>query len=124
MFNLFKKKEVEALTQTETTFTAYVKMNAAEAKQLSDIKHNTVVKQMVECWVEKSYIKICAAAEKGLYSVEVQCPIARDLTMDDLAMMKDIADEFEKRMDELGYEIEFNSTLYTVAHINWKDGGQ
>ena len=49
MFNLFKKKEVEAPTQT--TFTAYVKMNAAEAKQLSDIKHSTVVKQMVECWV-------------------------------------------------------------------------
>jgi hypothetical protein len=94
MFNLFKKKEVEAPTQT--TFTAYVKMNAAEAKQLSDIKHSTVVKQMVECWVEKSYIKICAAAEKGLYAVEVQCPIARELTMDDLAMMKDIADEFER----------------------------
>ena len=122
MFNLFKKKEVEAPTQT--TFTAYVKMNAAEAKQLSDIKHSTVVKQMVECWVEKSYIKICAAAEKGLYSVEVQCPIARELTMDDLAMMKDIADEFEKRMDELGYETWFNSTLYTVAHIDWKGGGQ
>jgi uncharacterized protein YjaG (DUF416 family) len=122
MFNLFKKKEVEIPTQT--TFTAYVKMNAAEAKQLSDIKHSTVVKQMAECWVEKSYIKICAAAEKGLYSVEVQCPIAKDLTMDDLAMMKDIADEFERRMDELGYETEFNSTLYTVAHINWKGGGQ
>jgi hypothetical protein len=44
--------------------------------------------------------------------------------MDDFAMMKDIADEFERRMDELGYEIEFNSTLYTVARINWKDGGQ
>jgi uncharacterized protein YjaG (DUF416 family) len=122
MFNLFKKKEVEIPTQT--TFTAYVKMNAAEAKQLSDIKHSTVVKQMAECWVEKSYIKICAAAEKGLYSVEVQCPTARELTMDDLAMMKDVADEFERRMDELGYETEFNSTLYTVAHINWKDGGQ
>lgn len=122
MFNLFKKKEVE--TPTETTFTAYVKMNAAEAKQLSDIKHGTFVKQMAECWVEKSYIKICAAAEKGLYSVEVQCPMARELTMDDLAMMKDIADEFEKRMAELGYETEFNSTLYTVAHIDWKEGGQ
>jgi hypothetical protein len=122
MFNLFKKKEVEVPTQT--TFTAYVKMNAAEAKQLANIKRNTVVKQMAECWVEKSYIEIGKAAEKGFYAVEVQCPIARELTMDDLAMMKDIADEFEKRMDELGYETEFNSTLYTVAHINWKDGGQ
>jgi hypothetical protein len=122
MFNLFKKKEAEVPTQN--TFTAYVKMNAAEAKRLSDIKHNSTVKQMAECWVEKSYIKISKAAEKGLYSVEVQCPIARELTMDDLAMMKDIADEFEKRMDELGYETEFNSTLYTVAHINWKGGGR
>ncbi len=122
MFNLFKKKEAEAPTQT--TFTDYVKMNAAEAKQLSDIKHNTVVEQMAECWVEKSYIEICAAAEKGLYSVEVQCPTTRGLTMEDLAIMKDIADEFERRMDELGYETEFNSTLYTVAHIDWKEGGQ
>lgn len=122
MFNLFKKKEAEAPAQT--TFTAYVKMNAAEAKQLSDIKHSTVVKQMAECWVEKSYIEISKAAEKGLYSVEVQCPMARELTMEDLAMMKDVSNEFEKRMAELGYETEFNSTLYTVAHIDWKDGGQ
>ena len=121
MFTLFKKK-TEA--PTETTFTTYVKMNAAEAKQLSDIKHDTFVKQMAECWVEKNYIEISKAAEKGLYSVEVQCPMARELTMDDLAMMKDISKEFEKRMDELGYETEFNSTLYTVAHIDWKDGGQ
>ena len=99
-------------------------MNAAGAKQLADIKRNTVVKQMAECWVEKSYIEISEAAEKGLYAVEVQCPVARELTMEDLAMMKDVADEFEKRMDELGYETEFNSTLYTVAHIDWKGGGQ
>ena len=122
MFNLFKKKEAEVLTQT--TFTTYIKMNAAEAKQLSDIKHDTFVKQMAECWVEKSYIQISEAAEKGLYSVEVQCPMARELTMEDLAMMKDISNEFEKRMAELGYEVEFNSTLYTVAHIDWKDGGK
>lgn len=122
MFNLFKKKEVEDPTQA--TFTTYVKMNTAEAKRLSDIKHNTTVKQMAECWVEKSYIEISKAAEKGFYAVEVQCPTARELTMDDLAMMKDVADEFEKRMDELGYETEFNSTLYTVAHIDWKGGGQ
>lgn len=122
MFNLFKKKEAEV--PTEVTFTTYVKMNAAEAKQLSDIKHDTFVKQMAECWVEKSYIEICAAAEKGLYSVEVRCPMARELTMEDLAMMKDVSKEFEKRMGELGYETEFNSTLYTVAHIDWKDGGQ
>ena len=122
MFNLFKKKEAEV--PTKTIFTTYVKMNAAEAKQLSDIKHNTFVKQMVECWIEKSYIKISEAAEKGLYAVEVQCPMARELTMDDLTMMKDIAREFEIKMDELGYETEFNSTLYTVAHIDWKEGGQ
>ena len=122
MFNLFKKKEAEV--PTKTIFTTYVKMNAAEAKQLSDIKHDTFVKQMAECWVEKSYIKISEAAEKGLYSVEVQCPMARELTMDDLSMMKDVSNEFEKRMDELGYETEFNSTLYTVAHIDWKEGGQ
>ena len=122
MFNLFKKKEVEVPTQT--TFTAYVKMNAAEAKQLADIKRNTVVKQMAECWVEKSYIEISEAAEKGLYSVEVRCPMARELTMEDLAMMKDVSKEFEKRMGELGYEVRFNSTLYTVAHIDWKGGGQ
>ena len=122
MFNLFKKKKTE--NSTQTTFTTYVKMNAAEAKQLSDIKHDTFVKQMAECWVEKSYIKISEAAEKGLYSVEVQCPMARELTMDDLSMMKDVSNEFERRMDELGYETEFNSTLYTVAHIDWKEGGQ
>lgn len=120
MFNLFKKKEAEAPAQT--TFTDYIKMNAAEAKQLSDIKHNTFVKQMAECWVEKSYIEISKAAEKGLYSVEVQCPMARELTMEDLAMMKDIADEFESRMDELGYQIEFNSTLYTIARVSWEGG--
>ena len=121
MFTLFKKKTE---VPTEVTFTDYVKMNAAEAKQLSDIKHNTAVKQMAECWVEKSYIEISKAAEKGFYSVVVQCPVARELTMDDLAMMRDVAREFEIKIGDLGYEVEFNSTLYTVAHIDWKDGGQ
>lgn len=121
MFNLFKKKEAEAPTQT--TLATYVKMNAAEAKQLSDIKYHTIVKQMADCWVEKSYIEIGKAAEKGLYLVEVQCPIARELTANDFAMLVNIAKEFKKRMTEFGYEIEFNST-YAAAFINWKEGGQ
>ena len=121
MFNLFKKKTE---VPTQTTFTTHVKMTAAEAKQLSDIKHDTFIKQMAEYWVDKSYIKISEAAEKGLYSVEVPCPIAKELTMEDCAMMKDLSNEFEKRMTELGYEVEFNSILFTVAHIDWKDGGQ
>jgi hypothetical protein len=42
--------------------------------------------------------------------------------MEDLDMMVDIAKEYAKIMEGLGYEIEFNSTLYTIARVSWEGG--
>ena len=126
MFNWFKKinKDFEGTKEyTCTTTTSYLKLTAEEAKQLADVKRTMKVNQMAACWVEKSYEAIDHAVDQGLYAVEVACPVARE-TMEDLDMMVDIAKEYAKKMEELGYEIEFNSTLYTISRVSWEGGGK
>jgi hypothetical protein len=126
MFNWFKKinKDFEETEAYTCTTTSYLKLTAEEAKQLADVKRTMKVTQMAACWAEKSYEAIDNAVDQGLYAVEVACPVARELTMEDLDMMVDIAKEYAKIMEGLGYEIEFNSTLYTIARVNWEGGGK
>lgn len=125
MFNWFKKinKDFEETKGYTCTTTSYLKLTAEEAKQLADVKRTMKVNQMAACWAEKSYEAIDKVADLGLYAVEVACPVARE-TMEDLDMMVDIAKEYAKKMEELGYEIEFNSTLYTISRVSWKKGGK
>ena len=126
MFNWFKKinKDFEETKEYTCTTPSYLKLTAEEAKQLADVKRTMKVNQMAACWAEKSYEAIDKVADLGLYAVEVACPVARELTMEDLDMMVNIAKEYAKIMEELGYGIEFNSTLYTIARVSWEGGGK
>jgi hypothetical protein len=124
MFNWFKKtnKGFQETKEYTCTTTSYLKLTAEEAKQLADVMRAMKINQMAACWVEKSYEAIDNAVDQGLYAVEVVCPITRDPAMEELEIMADIAKEYATKMEELGYEVEFNS-FYTVAGINWKEGG-
>ena len=125
MFNWFKKnnKDFEETKEYTCTTPNYLKLTAEEAKQLTDVKRTMKVNQMAACWTEKSYEAINKAIDLGFYAIEVMCPGVRELTMEDLDMMVDIATEYEKIMEELGYDIEFD-TLYTISHVSWEGGGK
>ena len=125
MFNWFKKfnKDFEETEEYTCTTTSYLKLTAEEAKQLADVKRSMRVNQMAACWAEKTHEAINKAIDLGLYAIEVMCPGVRAFTMEDQPQMKAIAAEYEKIMEELGYDIEFD-TLHTTARVSWKDGGK
>lgn len=125
MFNWFKKinKDFEE-TEQYTRISSCLKLTAEEAKQLADVKRTTRVNQMAACWVEKSYEVIDKVVDLGHYTAEVTCPVAGVLTMEDFTLMKDIAKEYKERMEELGYNIVFDTTLYSTARVSWERGGK
>ncbi len=124
MFNWFRKyeKEIEKINQCTMT-NEVIPLTAAEAKQLSDVKHNIKVNQFADCWEIKAHQAILIAVEQGLYYVEVSCPATREFTMEDLMLTASIAQEFKKKMVKLGYNVTFDSTLYINARISWEKGG-
>jgi hypothetical protein len=126
VFNWFKKinKDFEETEEYTCTTTSCLKLTAEEAKQLADVKRATRVNQMAACWVEKSYEVIDKAVDQGLYTTEVTCPVAGVFTMEDLKVMADIAKEYKKKMEELGYNIVFDTTLYSTARVSWEKGGK
>ena len=127
MFNWFKKinKDFEETKEyTCTTTTSCLKLTAEEAKQLADVKRALKLNQMAACWVEKSYEVIDQAVDQGFYTAEVTCPVAEVFTVEDLKVMADVAKEYKKKMEELGYNIVFDTTLYSTARVSWEKGGK
>ena len=121
MFNWFKKidKEMEEIAEVRTP-----SLTALEAKKLSDVKYREKIQMFSERWAERAYTEIFQATQKGNYFVEVTCPIVNNLTIEELNLMQSVALALKEKLTELGYKVEFRSTLFTTAYISWEKGGK